>query len=91
MLSENVNNRMIKVFKFGGTSIKDAISIKKITSILKDYSSDDLVIVFSAIGKVTNMLEDLVEEYMSKNISTELKFFTYYISYYLKFYLNNKK
>ncbi len=64
---------MIKVFKFGGTSIKDAISIKKITSILKDYSSDDLVIVFSAIGKVTNMLEDLVEEYMSKNISTELK------------------
>ena len=36
---------MIKVFKFGGTSIKDAESIKSITQLLKKYTGENLVIV----------------------------------------------
>ena len=44
---------MNKVFKFGGASIKDVWAIKNIGEILKRYSSDELVIVFSAMGKVT--------------------------------------
>ena len=64
---------MIKVFKFGGTSIKDAQSIKNISQILKDYAEENLIVVFSAIGKVTNMLEEVVEEYMLKSKNAEQK------------------
>ena len=62
---------MIKVFKFGGTSIKDVTSINNIVQILKKYSEENLVIVFSAMGKVTNMLEEVVEEYMLRNKNAE--------------------
>ena len=57
---------MTKVFKFGGTSIKDANNIKRIAEILIKYASEDLVVVFSAIGKITNILEEVVESYMQK-------------------------
>lgn len=64
---------MIKVFKFGGTSIKDAQRIKNITQILKNYAEENLVLVFSAMGKVTNMLEEVVEEYVLKSKNAEEK------------------
>ena len=62
---------MTKVFKFGGTSIRDAKSINNIVQILKKYSEENLVIVFSAMGKVTNMLEEVVQEYMLRNKNAE--------------------
>ena len=55
---------MVKVFKFGGASIKDVEAIKNTGEILKRYSADKLVIVFSAMGKVTNMLEKVVKAYV---------------------------
>ena len=55
---------MVKVFKFGGASIKDVDAIKNIGEILERYSADELVIVFSAMGKVTNMLEKVVKAYV---------------------------
>ena len=58
---------MYKVFKFGGSSIKDVANIINVSNILKSYSNDELVIIFSAMGKVTNMLEDVVELYIQKN------------------------
>ena len=58
---------MIKVFKFGGASIKDVQGIKNVGEILQKYDADSLVIIFSAIGKVTNMLEEVVESYVSQN------------------------
>ena len=58
---------MIKIFKFGGTSIKDAASIKRITHILRKYANENVVVVFSAMGKVTNMLEEVVEEHMNES------------------------
>ena len=64
---------MIKVFKFGGTSIKDKESIKRVTEIISSYSEDKLVIVFSAMGKVTNMLEEVTEAYVQKNGQAENK------------------
>ena len=64
---------MTKVFKFGGTSIKDANNIKRIAEILTKYASEDLVVVFSAIGKITNILEEVVESYMQKNGQAEDK------------------
>ena len=64
---------MTKVFKFGGTSIKDVHNIKRIAEILIKYTSEDLIVVFSAMGKVTNMLEEVVEEYIQKNGQAEDK------------------
>ncbi len=64
---------MIKIFKFGGTSIKDAESIKRVTQILSKYADEDLIVVFSAMGKVTNMLEEVVENYMQKSGNAENK------------------
>ena len=46
----------MKVFKFGGASIKDISSIKNILKIISTYNEDRLVIVVSAMGKTTNAL-----------------------------------
>ena len=47
----------MKVFKFGGASVKSADAVKSIVDILGRYLADDLIIVISAMGKSTNALE----------------------------------
>ena len=63
---------MIKVFKFGGASIKDVAGVENVGNILQDYASEELVIVFSAMGKVTNMLEKVVEAYVQNSQETSV-------------------
>ncbi len=63
---------MIKVFKFGGASIMDVQNIKNVANILQEYANQELVIVFSAMGKVTNMLEDVVNFYIQKSVNTNV-------------------
>jgi len=53
----------MRVFKFGGASIKDAKSIQNIVSILGEYENEKLWIVVSAMGKMTNQLELLIQDY----------------------------
>ena len=54
----------IKVFKFGGASVKDAEHINNVSEIIKTQSKKDkLAIVVSAIGKTTNALEAVVKSY----------------------------
>ena len=55
----------MKVFKFGGASIKDISSIKNILKIISTYNEDRLVIVVSAMGKTTNALELVVHNYFN--------------------------
>ena len=50
----------MKVFKFGGASVKDAHAVKNVADILKQFSNDNIIVVVSAMGKVTNALERLV-------------------------------
>ena len=57
----------MKVFKFGGASIKDISSIKNILKIISTYNEDRLVIVVSAMGKTTNALELVVHNYFNNN------------------------
>lgn len=57
----------MKVFKFGGASVKDAASMKNVANIIAQYTSDKLVIVVSALGKTTNALEQVVKAYFAKN------------------------
>jgi len=57
----------MKVFKFGGASVKDAESIKNVVNILKKYADEETVIVISAMGKSTNALEKVVDAYFDAN------------------------
>ena len=57
----------MKIFKFGGASVKDAESIKNVASVLNYTGYDNTIIVISAIGKTTNLLEKLVKDYVSKS------------------------
>ncbi|MCB0430513.1 MAG: aspartate kinase [Flavobacteriales bacterium] len=54
----------MKVFKFGGASVKDAASVKNVASVLRLFPKDQLVVVVSAMGKTTNALEVLVKACM---------------------------
>ena len=49
----------MRVFKFGGASVKDAESVRNIAVILKNYT-DDLLVVISAMGKTTNAFEKVL-------------------------------
>ncbi len=50
----------MKIFKFGGASVKDADGVKNVANILTDHSGENLVVVISAMGKSTNHLEKIV-------------------------------
>jgi aspartate kinase len=66
----------MKVFKFGGTSVKDAESIKNVASIIKTEGANDTLVVISAMGKMTNSFEDVVDAYYNKteNLPNKLNF-----------------
>lgn len=55
----------MKVFKFGGASLKDAESVVNMGGIVRQYASQPLLIVVSAMGKTTNALERVVQEFMN--------------------------
>jgi aspartate kinase len=57
----------MKVFKFGGASVKNAEAIKNVANILKNYQEESLIIVISAMGKTTNALEKVVESFVKKD------------------------
>ena len=57
----------MKVFKFGGASVKDAESVKNVVRVLKHEGIENTLIVISAMGKMTNAFEKIVDSYYSKN------------------------
>jgi len=61
----------MQVFKFGGASVKDANAVKNVAAILKRYEGKQLVVVVSAMGKITNALERLVDAYFYKKENAE--------------------
>jgi aspartate kinase len=62
----------MRVFKFGGASVKDAASVSNVLSILKRYEKDKLIIVVSAMGKTTNKLEGVVNAHFAKEPTAPL-------------------
>jgi len=57
----------MKVFKFGGASLKDAAGLHNVASILQRYAGEQLVIVVSAMGKTTNALEAVLAAHVQQN------------------------
>lgn len=56
----------MKVFKFGGASVKDAEGIKNLATILEQYKEHKPVVVISAMGKTTNNLETVARSFYLK-------------------------
>ena len=72
----------MKVFKFGGASVKDANAVKNVANILSLYKDEKLGIVISAMGKTTNAMEKIVEAYWNKD---EVEYvFTMPIDYFIE-------
>lgn len=51
----------MKIFKFGGASVKDAAGLRNVASIISSYEHEPLLVVVSAMGKTTNALEELLQ------------------------------
>ena len=63
----------MKVFKFGGASVKDAAGVRNVAKVLKHFPDDDLVVVVSAMGKTTNALERIVwDRRAGKDVQAQL-------------------
>lgn len=56
----------MKVFKFGGASVKDAASVRNLAEIVRK-TNEPLVIVISAMGKTTNAMEELLQHYFKQD------------------------
>jgi len=55
----------LKVYQFGGASVKDAKGVKNLLSVINTTEENNLVVIVSAMGKMTNALEKVVNFYFS--------------------------
>jgi aspartate kinase len=53
----------MRVFKFGGASVKDAEGVKNLATVLKTTGYDNTLVVVSAMGKTTNAMEQVIKNY----------------------------
>lgn len=83
----------MRVFKFGGASVKDANGVKNVLNVLEKTGFSNLVIVISAMGKTTNALEHIVELYSnnSKELKTSLRDLEVYHNEILETLFENKQ
>ena len=66
----------MRVFKFGGASVKDAVNIKNVAKVLQHEGTENTLIVISAMGKMTNAFEEVIDGYYNKSeeLSQKLSF-----------------
>lgn len=67
----------MKIYKFGGASVKDAAGVINVASIIAKEKNNDILVVISAMGKSTNVLETLVNAAFKNDNSASsiLKYF----------------
>ena len=57
----------MRIFKFGGASVKDAEGIRNVHNVLQTVGFEDVLLVVSAMGKTTNALEVVIKNYFDKS------------------------
>ncbi len=64
----------MKIYKFGGASIKNATGVKNLLQVLQTMSHTNVILVVSAMGKMTNAFEDVVNAYLynTKILATKI-------------------
>ncbi len=65
----------MKVFKFGGASINSVERIQNLGSILNKFKDENILIIISAMGKVTNALEKVAEAFFEGRKEEALSLF----------------
>ena len=65
----------MKVFKFGGASVNSVERIKNLSTILRRFPDEKILVVISAMGKTTNALEKVVEAFYNGNSEEALQLF----------------
>lgn len=60
----------MKIFKFGGASVKDAAGVKNLATVLNTVGHKDTLVVVSAMGKTTNALEEIIASYFKNKKQT---------------------
>lgn len=65
----------MKVFKFGGASINTIERIQNVKNILKEYQNEKLLIIISAMGKMTNAFEKVVDAFYNERNEEALSLF----------------
>ena len=78
----------MKVFKFGGASVKNAEGVKNIATILLQQNANNIVVVVSAMGKTTNAFEKVLTEYFNNSKNTLPVFLSFY-SRFTKFFTHS--
>lgn len=61
----------MRVFKFGGASVKDADGVRNVYEVLQKVGYQDVLIVVSAMGKTTNALEVVIKDYFDQSKSLQ--------------------
>lgn len=64
----------MRVFKFGGASVKDADAVKNVARVLQHEGTKNTLVVISAMGKMTNAFENLINAYYYKQGDLNEKF-----------------
>ncbi|WP_298313884.1 aspartate kinase [uncultured Aquimarina sp.] len=83
----------MKVFKFGGASVKDAKGVKNVIEVLKKVGNSNILIIVSAMGKTTNALEIVVSHYLNNHpeLKNSIDFIKKYHIEILKDLFDNKQ
>lgn len=61
----------MRVFKFGGASVKNANGVKNVVKVLQHTGYENTLIVVSAMGKTTNALEQVIDAYFNDKIKLD--------------------
>ncbi|MEX2230531.1 MAG: aspartate kinase [Cyclobacteriaceae bacterium] len=56
----------MKVFKFGGASVKDVPGVENVAIILQSFAHIPVIVVISAMGKTTNALEKILNQFLDQ-------------------------
>jgi len=56
----------MRIFKFGGASVKDVDAVKNVARVLQHEGTGNTLVVISAMGKMTNKFEEIIDAYFYK-------------------------
>uniref|UniRef100_UPI0040479599 aspartate kinase n=1 Tax=Polaribacter sp. TaxID=1920175 RepID=UPI0040479599 len=70
----------MRIFKFGGSSVKDALGVENTLKVLLHEGVQNTLVVVSAMGKMTNAFENLVNAYAKSegSISNSIQYIVNY-------------
>lgn len=74
----------MRVFKFGGASVKDAESVKNVATIIERFDDRPLIVVVSAMAKTTNALEAVVQSWQKGDALQAIQQFENVVNFHKK-------